>query len=82
MEAGCQKLLLEEAVNAAERFATAVGLDELSLDANAGALEAQIMQGELEEAANQVGGWGGGGRGTGRGGRPWGRSTACVGGPS
>ncbi|GLC77752.1 hypothetical protein PLESTB_000959000 [Pleodorina starrii] len=71
VEAASQKLLMDEVTNAAERFSQALQLDELNLDANAGALEAQIMGGELEEAAGQIlfleemfanSGGGGGGR--------------------
>lgn len=55
VEAAAQKLMMDETTNATERFTQALQLDELNLEANAGALEAQIMAGELEEAAGQVG---------------------------
>ncbi|EFJ52945.1 hypothetical protein VOLCADRAFT_78980 [Volvox carteri f. nagariensis] len=55
VEAAAQKLLMDEVTNATERFSQAMQLDELNLDANAGVLEAQILSGELEEAAGQVG---------------------------
>ncbi|KXZ45770.1 hypothetical protein GPECTOR_50g563 [Gonium pectorale] len=54
VEAAAQKLMMEETTNAVSRFTQALQLDELSLDANAGSLEAQIMAGELEEAAGQI----------------------------
>ncbi|GIL85609.1 hypothetical protein Vretimale_13293 [Volvox reticuliferus] len=54
VEAAAQKLLMDEVTNASERFSQALQLDELNLDANAGALEAQIMSGELEEATGQI----------------------------
>uniref|UniRef100_A0A7S0S5T6 Tetratricopeptide repeat-like domain-containing protein n=1 Tax=Chlamydomonas leiostraca TaxID=1034604 RepID=A0A7S0S5T6_9CHLO len=54
VEAGYQKLFLEEWGSAAEKFTAALAVDELSLDASAGALEASIQLGELEEASGQV----------------------------
>ncbi|PNW81978.1 hypothetical protein CHLRE_06g268800v5 [Chlamydomonas reinhardtii] len=54
VEAAAQKLMMDETTNATERFTQALQLDELNLEANAGALEAQIMAGELEEAAGQI----------------------------
>ncbi len=54
VEAATQKLLMEENTNAAERFTQALQLDELNLEANAGSLEAAIMSGDLDQAAEQV----------------------------
>lgn len=45
---------MEENTNAAERFTQALQLDELNLEANAGSLEAAIMSGDLDQAAEQV----------------------------
>jgi hypothetical protein len=54
VEAAAQKLMMEEVTNATERFNAALALDELSLEANAGSLEAQILAGGLDEAAGHV----------------------------
>lgn len=54
VEAATQKLLMEENTNAAERFTQALQLDELNLEANAGSLEAAIMSGDLDQAAEQI----------------------------
>jgi len=54
VEAGYNRLFLEEWPAAAEKFDLAMQLDELSLDANCGSLEVAIQSGKLEEAAGQV----------------------------
>jgi hypothetical protein len=54
IEAGYNRLFLEEYAKAAEKFDAATQLDELSLDACCGSLEASIHLGKLEEATNQA----------------------------
>ncbi|KAL6760145.1 intraflagellar transport protein [Haematococcus lacustris] len=54
VEAGYQKLFLEEYPAAVDKFNAALSVDELSLEASAGALEAALMMGELEAADTQL----------------------------
>ena len=54
IEAGYNRLFLEEYAAAAERFDQALRLDELSLDASCGSLEAAIQLGKLDEASSQA----------------------------
>ena len=54
VEVANQKLQLEDATAAGALFAQALALDELHMGAALGAAEAFIVQGQLEEAAQQL----------------------------
>ncbi|MEW5298948.1 MAG: hypothetical protein WDW36_002017 [Sanguina aurantia] len=54
VEVGCQRLMQDDYPAAAEKFASALLMDELSLSANAGAMEAALMAGHTEDSAGQM----------------------------
>ena len=54
VEAGYNRLFNEEFTAASEKFEAALRLDELSLDANCGSLEAAIQLGKLDESMGQA----------------------------
>ncbi|KAG1671284.1 hypothetical protein FOA52_010855 [Chlamydomonas sp. UWO 241] len=54
MEMSGRRMFLEEYEVAEKRFNQAMELDELSLDANCGALECSLLNGNIDESANAV----------------------------
>jgi len=54
VEAGYNRLFLQEYEAAEKKFSAALQIDELSIDATCGSLECSLLAGNIDESANQI----------------------------